>query len=211
MLLLNRRISQPRTSLPIGRTIRSMMTINEAFRLVPRSGFLPGNVSADADFDVPLPIGFGQTNSQPSTVGQMLEWLKVEPGQTVLDVGSGSGWTTALLSKLVGGEGRVYAVEIIPELVKFGRDNCARAGITNVRFYQASKVFGVPRHAPYDRILVSASASKFPTSLLDQLAAPGKLVAPVGNTIYEVAKDMKGSVETTEHPGYVFVPLISTV
>lgn len=127
----------------------------------------------------------------------------------MLDVGSGSGWTTALLSKLVGTSGRVYAVELIPELVEFGKDNCTRSGITNARFYQAGKVFGLPGFAPYDRILVSAAASRIPVELLNQLAAPGKMVVPVGDTIYEIEKDATGTIETTEHPGYAFVPLVS--
>ena len=87
----------------------------------------------------PLPIGFGQTISQPTTVKFMLSWLDAMPGDEVLDIGSGSGWTSALLADIVGPQGIVYAVERIPELVKFGRDNCRRLGIENVFFFQAGK------------------------------------------------------------------------
>lgn len=184
------------------------MGVDEAFNHVDRQDFLPEEVRSRSHDDRPLPIGYGQTNSQPSTVRRMLEWLDVEPGQTILDVGSGSGWTTALLSRLVGKDGVVYAVELVPELVEYGRDNCERAGITNARFFNASKTLGLSQFAPYDRILVSAGASQLPRELLDQLRAPGKLVIPVGETIYEIEKDSHGAVTETKHSGYVFVPLL---
>lgn len=185
------------------------MGVDDAFELVDRQDFLPEEVRSRAKEDRPLPIGYGQTNSQPSTVRQMLEWLGVEPGQTILDIGSGSGWTAALLARLTGKDGYVYAVELVPELVTYGRDNCESAGVTNVTFYQADKHIGLPAHQPYDRILVSAGASRMPDGLLDQLKSPGKLVIPIGETIYEIAKSIDGSIEQIKHPGYVFVPLIS--
>jgi len=185
------------------------MTIDEAFEVVHREGFLPKDVRAHAAEDRPLPIGYGQTNSQPSTVYRMLEWLNVQPGDKVLDVGSGSGWTTALLAYLTGKAGRVYATEIVPELVDFGYDNCLAAGATNTQFVPATlDQLGLPEHAPYDRILVSASAEVMPDELLDQLKNTGKLVVPVGNTVYELEKDLNGSVTSEEHAGFVFVPLI---
>src|SRR5690606_12766274 len=143
-------------------------------------------------------------NSQPTTVRMMLEWLDPKPGDRVLDVGSGSGWTTALLAHLVGPKGKVYAVERLPELVKFGRSNAKRVGITNAEFYEAGNVFGLPHHAPYDRILVSATADNLPPELLDQLKPEGKLVIPVGDTVYEITR-RKDGIETAEHPGFVFV------
>ena len=185
------------------------MDVDDAFQLVDRQDFLPEEVRAYADENRPLPIGYGQTNSQPSTVQQMLEWLDVEPGQTILDIGSGSGWTTALLARLTGKDGHVYAVELVTELVAYGRDNCERAGVTNATFHQADKHIGLLAHQPYDRILVSAGASRMPDGLLDQLKAPGKLVIPIGETIYEIAKSIDGTIKEIKHPGYVFVPLIS--
>lgn len=183
------------------------MDIQDAFEAVDRKDFLPEEYRSHADEDRPLPIGYGQTNSQPSTVRQMLEWLDVEPGQRILDVGSGSGWTTALLGKLVGKSGHIYAVELVPELVDFGRSNCEAAGIRNVEFHEVGETIGLPSHAPYDRILVSAGASRLPDELLEQLKSPGRLVIPVGETIYEIDKDEAGKLTKTEHHGYVFVPL----
>lgn len=161
-----------------------------------------------AAVDAPLPIGYGQTISQPTTVEMMLGWLEPEPGNKVLDVGSGSGWTTALLAQLVGPTGMVYAVELIPELVEFGRQNVERLGIGNAKFYRTGKQLGLPKHAPYDRILVSAAAEELPKQLIEQLKPGGKLVVPVRNDILEIEKEKDGSYEQAVHPGFVFVPLI---
>lgn len=121
-----------------------MTGINEAFKSVHRKDFLKSGDSRYVEIDAPIPIGYGQTNSQPSTVRQMLGWLDVRDGQKVLDVGSGSGWTTALLSRLVGPSGHVYAVEIVPELVEFGRDNCRRIDVKNAEFYEAGSSYVYP-------------------------------------------------------------------
>lgn len=182
--------------------------IDKAFKDAPRRNFLPEEVRSSADLDIPLPIGSGQTNSQPSTVAIMLRWLDVEPGDKVLDVGSGSGWTSALLASLTGRRGKVHAVELLRELLEFGRDNCRRLNIKNVRFHQAGKDFGWSQEAPYDRILVSAAADDMPEELLDQLKAPGRMVVPVRNTVYVIDKDEKGNMTEREEPGFMFVPLL---
>jgi protein-L-isoaspartate(D-aspartate) O-methyltransferase len=183
-------------------------SIDEAFRAVPRQAFLPPAVAAEAGLDAPLPIGFGQTNSQPTTVAMMLDWLAVEPGQKILDVGSGSGWTSALLAFLAGPAGQVIAVEKLPELVRFGRDNCARLGVKNVKFHEAGRQYGWPASAPYDRILVSAAAQAVPPELIGQLATGGRLVIPVKSSVFVITKDESGMTEQTEHPGFAFVPLV---
>ena len=185
-----------------------MDPIELAFAKVPRKNFVPEELKAHVGVDAPLPIGFGQTISQPTTVRMMLEWLEVEPGNKVLDVGSGSGWTSALLSHLVGPRGHVYAVELIPELVEFGRRNVASLGIKNVMFFHAGKKYGLPQHAPYDRILVSAAARELPKELIDQLKTDGKMVVPVKNDVLETTKHSKVDFEVQKHPGFVFVPLI---
>lgn len=180
----------------------------QAFRKMPRENFLPEYLHGQASIDTPLPIGYGQTISQPSTVERMLDWLEAQPGDTVLDIGSGSGWTTALLSCIVGSKGKVFAVERIPELVTFGRDNCARVGVENAAFFQAGRTYGLPKYAPYNRILVSAAAQELPEELLDQLLVGGKLVIPVQHDILVITKTSAQTYETDVHPGFVFVPLI---
>ena len=132
----------------------------------------------------------GQTNSQPRTVANMLRLLEVGPGQRVLDVGSGSGWTTALLAHLVGPTGSVLGVELEPSLVTFGSDNLAATGQPWASIRAADPgVLGVPDHAPYDRILVSAEPATLPRALVDQLADGGRLVIPVRGTMTLVTSE----------------------
>ncbi|MDZ7744782.1 MAG: protein-L-isoaspartate O-methyltransferase [Candidatus Saccharibacteria bacterium] len=182
--------------------------VERAFRVIKRKDFLPDDIKHKADLDSPLPIGYGQTNSQPSTVRRMLEWLEVQKNEKILDVGSGSGWTSALLANLVGKEGRVYAVEKVPQLKKFGEDNCSREGIDNVAFFEAGEVYGLPRHAPYDRILVSAAAGSLPDELLQQLKVGGRAVIPVEGSVHVIDKLSSDKFRDMQHPGYLFVPLI---
>lgn len=182
--------------------------IDQAFEAVDRAAFMPAKAKHLASVDSAMPIGYGQTISQPYTVRLMLEWLDPQAGQKILDVGSGSGWTTALLSYLVGPKGRVYAVERIPELLEFGRDNIEKFGAKNARFYPAGEEFGLPEEAPFDRILVSASADRLPPELIDQLKVGGKMVIPVHEDILEITKKTKEKIDTEKHPGFVFVPLL---
>ena len=125
----------------------------------------------------------------------------------MLDVGSGSGWTTALLAHLVGPTGEVLGVELEPELVTFGAANLARTDQPWARIVQATPgVLGVPDHAPYDRILVSAEPAHLPPQLVDQLADGGRLVIPVRGTMTLVTRDGDETTET-QHGSYRFVPL----
>jgi protein-L-isoaspartate(D-aspartate) O-methyltransferase len=138
----------------------------------------------------------------------MLELLEVSPGDSVLDIGSGSGWTTALLADMVGRSGSVTGLEIVPELVAFGWKNLVKYVFPWARISQAEPgVPGIPGKT-FDRILVSASAEEFPKSLLDQLVSGGVLVIPVGESVFRYRKGMDGSVTTEEFPGFVFVPLL---
>jgi protein-L-isoaspartate(D-aspartate) O-methyltransferase len=183
-------------------------SVTKAFDKFKRVDFLPKGSKALAGLDMPLEIGFGQTNSQPTTVRWMLEKLEVPNGSKVLDVGSGSGWTAALLSDIVGDRGEVLAVEKIPKLVTTGQDNCRKAGADNVRFFEANDRFGLPDEGPYDRILVSATADELPAELVDQLNVGGRLVMPVRNSICVIDKTENRIYSCVEYPGYVFVPLI---
>lgn len=185
-----------------------MNTLEQAFHHIPRSNFLPRAVRKNADEDYPLPIGYGQTNSQPSTVRAMLRWLHVNEGDKVLDVGSGSGWTTALLAYLTGPKGHIDATERIPELLAFGQKNCDRLGIANVSFHRATALLGWPAAAPYDRILVSASANNLPLDLVAQLKMGGTMVIPVQNEILEITRTPDTTVSVITHPGFIFVPLL---
>lgn len=184
-----------------------MTSVAEAFRTTPREGFLPERARGDARMDRPLPIGRGATNSQPSTVRDMLELLQVPPGSRVLDVGSGSGWTTALLAHLTGPEGRVFGVELEPELVAFGARNLAAMGRDWAGIQQALPgIFGLPDEGPFDRILVSAMADELPQELVEQLRPDGVMVIPVDGRMMRVWRKGEAVIHET-HGHYVFVPL----
>lgn len=181
--------------------------VSAAFGAVAREEFLPSAYRDEASFDGPIPIGHGQTNSQPATVAAMLRLLEVEPGQRVLDVGAGSGWTTALLAHLVGPTGLVVGVELVPELVEWGSANLAATEHAWASIRQAEDgVLGVPEEAPYDRILVSAEAASMPQALVEQLADDGRMVVPVRSTMLLVVRRGE-ETEVTEHGSYRFVPL----
>ncbi|PZR52262.1 protein-L-isoaspartate carboxylmethyltransferase [Xylanimonas oleitrophica] len=180
-----------------------------AVRAVDRRGFLPRARRAYADQDRPLEIGHGQTCSQPSTVVAMLRLLDPHPGQRVLDVGSGSGWTTALLAHLVGPEGEVLGVERHADLAAWGAENVARARTPWARVVAATPgVLGAPRAGGWDRVLVSAAADALPGALVDQLAPGGRLVVPVRQTMVLATRADDGTVAVTEHGTYSFVPLV---
>lgn len=188
-----------------------MDAVSEAFRAVPRQGFLPPRARRRAAYDGPLDIGHGQTNSQPHTVANMLRLLDVRRGQRVLDVGAGSGWTTALLARLTGPHGRVRGVELVPELVEFGAANLAETGQPWASLEQADpEVLGLPEHAPYDRILVSAEPASLPGALVDQLAEDGRMVIPVTGTMLLVQVDPEHGVQVSRHGAYRFVPLLGS-
>jgi protein-L-isoaspartate(D-aspartate) O-methyltransferase len=178
----------------------------------PRERFLPASERGRSSYDGPLDIGHGQTNSQPRTVSAMLGLLDVRPGQRVLDVGSGSGWTTALLAELVGRTGSVLGLERVPELVATGSANVDAAGMPWARVRASvTGVLGAPEEAPFDRILVSAMATTLPEPLVAQLAGAGILVVPVASRMTRVERDdaAPGGRRVTTHGTYRFVPLIT--
>lgn len=190
------------------RTLKSQHII-DAFNKIDRADFVPAKHKKNAYIDHAMSIGYGQTISQPTVVAFMLELLKPGTGEKILDVGTGSGWTTALLAECVGSSGKVYGVELIPELVEFGQQNLGKYNFLNVKLIQAKKgIIGLPDAAPFDKILVSAAAESIPEDLLVQFNF--RLVIPIQNSIWVFDKDINGQIKETEYRGFFFVPLISS-
>ena len=182
--------------------------IIDAFRTIDRKYFVPEEYEDEAYADMPLPIGDYQTISQPSTVAFMLERLDPKDGNTVLDIGSGSGWTTALLCYMVGNKGSVIGLERISTLVEQGRENLSKFGFnSHCHIERAGDMLGLPGKQ-FDRILVSASADETPEELFLQLKIGGILVIPIGESIFKFTKTSETKIEKEEFYGFVFVPLI---
>lgn len=180
-----------------------------AFAALPREHFLPRSQLHRASYDGPLDIGRGQTNSQPRTVEAMLRLLEVAPGHRILDVGSGSGWTTALLAFLTGPSGQVIGVELEPELVELGAANLARTAQPWAEIRPAQTgALGLPAEGPFDRILVSADPGELPQQLVDQVADDGRMVIPVASTMLLVIRT-GDDIAVSRHGSYRFVPLRS--
>jgi len=187
-----------------------------AFRKIKRADFIRPEDKELAELNEPLPIGYGQTISQPLTVAFMLELLTPQDRETILDVGSGSGWTVALLASIVGNQGKVYGLEKIKALADFaasnvGKYNFLRKGI--VQIFCTDGYLGLPQAAPFDKIIVAAAAEEIPNKLLEQLKIGGKLVIPVGNpyesqTIEMIAKIGPNKYNKKSYPGFIFVPLV---
>jgi protein-L-isoaspartate(D-aspartate) O-methyltransferase len=182
--------------------------VEAAMRAVDRKDFLPRRQRRSASVDAPLPIGCDQTNSQPRTVAAMLRLLDLRPGQRILDVGSGSAWTTALLAQLTGTRGSVLGVELEPDLARWGAANLERYHFPHASIVPAvPEVLGWPDEAPYDRILVSAAARSLPGALIEQLGPVGVMVVPVRTTMTRVEARPGSEPVVTEHGSYSFVPL----
>jgi len=185
--------------------------IIEAFKKIKRVDFLPEEMKDLAELNEALPIGFGQTISQPLVVAFMLEQLQPQPGDKILDIGSGSGWTTALLAEIVGSGGKIIAIEIISELKEFGEKNVAKYNFIEkgiVKFVCADGSKGYKKEAPFNKILASASARELPKAWKDQLKVGGRIVTPIGTSIWLFIKKSKIEFEEIEYPGFAFVPLI---
>ncbi len=184
--------------------------ILSAFEQVPREAFIPAELSARAYDDTALPIGLGQTISQPSMIALMLQSLECAPRHRVLEVGAGSGYVLALLSHL-GCE--VFGIERQPGLAARAPETLRSIGVTDVVVHEGDGTLGWPEHAPYDRILVSAGAAAIPEALLAELAEGGRLVMPVGGGATQILvtceRDDKGSLHYRAGASCVFVPLIS--
>lgn len=184
--------------------LRSRAVI-EAFRQVPREEFVLPRYREHAYVNEPLPIQEGQTISQPLTVAAMTEALAAEKGQKILEVGAGSGYQAAILSVIAGSEGKVITTEHLETLYEFAKANLRNYKNVFVVHHDGSQ--GYEQEAPYDRIIVTASAPEIPQPLLEQLKTDSRLVIPVGNEMFLVEKSEKGGFRKTSMGYYAFVPL----
>ena len=226
--------------------------IIDAFQKIKRVDFMPARLSfAGQNFGGPeeiknlaelneaLPIGYGQTISQPLVVAFMLEELSPQAGEKVLDIGSGSGWTSALLGEIVSGressprsgnssprskeaaslsaraelpKGKVIAIELVPELKEFGEKNVGKYNFIEkgiVKFVCADGSKGYKKEAPFDKILCSAAIQdKVPQPWKKQLKVGGRIVTPIGSSIWKLIKKSENEFEEIEYPGFAFVPLV---
>ena len=182
----------------------------DAFRSVPRESFLPENLAEFAYEDNPLPIGEGQTISQPYIVAVTVEALGLRGGERVLEVGAGSGYAAAILSRVAG---EVFTVERVESLATSARSRLARLGFSNVFVACADGSLGWPEHAPYDAIAVAAGGPKAPPALLSQLAIGGRLVIPIGpddasQVLVRVTRESETEYSQEALTEVRFVPLI---
>ncbi|MCX6738353.1 MAG: protein-L-isoaspartate O-methyltransferase [Candidatus Parcubacteria bacterium] len=185
--------------------------IIKAFKEIKREDFIPEDIKNLSEINEALSIGFGQTISQPLVVAFMLEKLEPKPGDKILDIGSGSGWTSTLLASIVGDKGKVIGIEIIPELKEFGQKNASNYDFIKngiLKFVCSDGRDGYLEEALYDAILCSAGTDSVPSALKNQLKIGGKIVIPIHNSICVFTKKSEDNFEKQEYPGFVFVPLV---
>lgn len=198
--------------------------IIDAFKKIDRKDFLPrsdakhllqgvpNNLEEMAYVNEPLTIGRGQTISQPYTVAFMIELLKPKAGDKIFEIGFGSGWQTALLAEIIGKRGKIYTMERIPELYRFGRKNVAKYNFIKngtVKMIGGDATLGLKRHAPFDKIIAAASAEELPEEWLKELKIGGRLVAPIKESIWLYVKESDKEFKNKEYPGFSFVPLVA--
>jgi protein-L-isoaspartate(D-aspartate) O-methyltransferase len=180
----------------------------EAFRRVPRHFFVPADLQEQAYTDHPLPIGSGQTISQPYIVALMTERLHLQGHERVLEIGAGSGYQTAILAEMAL---EVFSVERVPELLSAASDRLARLGYLNIHLTHGNGSLGWPAHAPYEAVVVTAAAPEVPEPLLSQLADGGRMVIPIGppeGQMLVVVEKRGGLVRREDIATCVFVPLV---
>jgi len=185
--------------------------ILEAIAKTPRESFISKDQKNHAYDNHPLPIGYNQTISQPYTVAFMLELLNINKNDKVLEIGCGSGYNAAVMSYLVGDRGKIVSIEIIKELCDFAINNLEKAKINNVKLINSDGKKGYGKQAPYNKIVVTATASNIPGSLLEQLSDKGTIVLPVKRGFSEVMTKLvkKGKqMEKSTHGHFSFVPLV---
>ncbi len=193
----------------LGKTALDPRVIN-ALGAVPRERFVPPEWADSAYDNRPLPIGHGQTISQPYIVAVMTDLLHLEPGDRVLEVGTGCGYQAAILARLAR---QVYSIETVPELALEAAERLASLGIANVEVRHGDGYLGWREHAPFDAIVVTAAAPNLPRALVDQLAAGGRMVIPVGprggdQDLVLVRKEKDGSLDRRNVLPVAFVPMV---
>lgn len=179
-----------------------------AFLAVPREVFVPASHSEETFSDRPLPIGEGQTISQPYTAALMTQLLKAGKGDRVLEIGTGSGYQTAVLAELAG---EVFTVERLPSLLARAKETLDGLGYRNVHYLAGDGTLGWPEEAPFDKILAAAAPESVPRPLAEQLAEGGRMVIPVGGRFQQdllLVEKKGGKLIETSIGGFVFVPLI---
>jgi protein-L-isoaspartate(D-aspartate) O-methyltransferase len=184
--------------------------VEQAFLETPREVFVPNSIKKYAYLDTPLEIGNGQTISAPHMIAIMVEALDIKRGQKILEIGAGSGYHAAIVSKLVGKEGHVYTIERHSSLAENAKKNIKNAGVTNVTTETGDGSQGLSKYAPYNRIYVTCAAPDIPPPLIEQLSGKGKLMVPVGKTICELKLIEKIGNELIKNNlgGCAFVPLV---
>ena len=184
--------------------------VEKAFLDTPRELFVPESLKHCAYVDTPLEIGNGQTISAPHMVAIMVEELDIKNGQKILEVGAGSGYHAAIVSKLVKKEGHVYTIERFSSLAEKAKQNLKNAGIINVTVETGDGSEGLPKYSPYDRIYVTCAAPCIPPPLVEQLKDKGKLMVPVGKMICNLELVIKKGDKTISKDlgGCAFVPLV---
>lgn len=186
-------------------------SLDRALRAVRREFFLSADQRSSAHRDAPLPIGFAQTISQPSLVAFMTGQLAVTPHCRVLEIGTGSGYQTAILAELAG---EVFTIERVPELAEIARRRLGELHYRNIHFRIGDGALGWPDAAPFDRVMVTAAATAWPRAWAEQLAPGGRIVAPIGATLDHqelllVEKDERGKIRERKLCDVRFVPLVT--
>ncbi|RLJ04471.1 MAG: protein-L-isoaspartate O-methyltransferase [Candidatus Aenigmatarchaeota archaeon] len=181
----------------------------QAFRKVKRENFVPLDLKRYAYVNEPLPIGYGQTISQPLTVADMTEALEPKRGQKILEIGTGSGYQAAILAEIVGKKGKIVTIEQVKELADFASKNLKYAGYANVKVIYGDGSLGYAKESPYERIIVTAASPDVPKPLKKQLKDGGIMIIPVGYGMQELMKIIKKGDTFEEHflGWYRFVPL----
>ncbi len=183
----------------------------KAFQEVNREGFIPEELINSAYQDIPLPLLRGKTISQPTTVMLMTHALELEPGEKVFEIGTGSGYQSAIIAKIIGPKSKVITTEVVPELVSFAKQNLKMANINNVFIYEEDGSKGMQSEAPFDKIIITAACKEFPKPLLEQLKPEGIIVGPVGNEYEQEMirgiKDKSGHLELEFLGAFLFTPM----